>query len=323
MVPDSITRDHPFLSTMLDGIPMNDNSRPLVGLLYNPTVPAVLDHVGSLVEYLAVVPERLWFDLGRDAIGGRFRPIDDAMEEVKRHADGRTISGHGVGLSLPTETSLDAELLDEISRLASELGFAWYSEHLTMFMTPHADAQSVQAGLALPIVYDDETFEILRTKIRQVQEALDCPFILENGSVFTSIPEMEMTEPEFLNRLYRETGCGVLLDLHNLYVTARHGNVDPQEYLAAIDPEAVVEIHMAGGDALMGFYTDSHSRLAAEPLWSWAFEHAPRFTGLRAITFEYHESYFKVLEVSGIAEQLERMHELAEHCMPAAVASYA
>ena len=302
---------------------MNENSRPLVGLLYNPTVPAVIDEVGGLVEYLAVVPERLWFDVGRGASGGRFRPIEGAMDEIRRCAEGRTVSGHGVGLSLPTETSLDMELLNEITQLSSDLGFAWYSEHLTMFMTPHADAQSVQAGLALPIVYDQETFEILRSKIHQVQAALNCPFILENGSVFTSIPEMEMTEPEFLNRLYRETGCGILLDLHNLYVTARHGNIDPEEYLAAIDPEAVVEIHMAGGDELMGFYTDSHSRLASEPLWSWAYECAPRFTRLRAITFEYHESYFKVLEVGGIAEQLERMHELAEHCVPEAVASYA
>jgi uncharacterized protein (UPF0276 family) len=134
---------------------------------------------------------------------------------------------------------------------------------------------------------------------------------------------MEMTEPRFLNRLYRETGCGVLLDLHNLYVTARHGNVDPEEYLAEIDPAAVVEIHMAGGDELMGFYTDSHSRLASEPLWSWAYEFAPRFTRLRAITFEYHESYFEVLEVGGIAAQLERMHELAEHCTSVLVPDYA
>jgi uncharacterized protein (UPF0276 family) len=302
---------------------MNEIKKPLVGLLYNPSVPSVLSHAGSLVNYLAVVPERLWFDLGRDAIGGRFRKIDDAIDQMKRCVDGRVVSGHGVGLSLPTETPLDTELLDEIAVLASELNFAWYSEHLTMFLTPHADAQSVQAGLALPIVYDDETFEMLSSKILQVQTKLNCNLLLENGSIFTSIPEMEMTEPRFLNRLYRETGCGVLLDLHNLYVTARHGNVDPEEYLAEIDPAAVVEIHMAGGDELMGFYTDSHSRLASEPLWSWAYEFAPRFTRLRAITFEYHESYFEVLEVGGIAAQLERMHELAEHCTSVLVPDYA
>jgi uncharacterized protein (UPF0276 family) len=302
---------------------MNEIKKPLVGLLYNPSVPSVLGHAGSLVNYLAVVPERLWFDLGRDAIGGRFRKIDDAIDQMKRCVDGRVVSGHGVGLSLPTETPLDTELLDEIAVLASELNFAWYSEHLTMFLTPHADAQSVQAGLALPIVYDDETFEMLSSKILQVQTKLNCNLLLENGSIFTSIPEMEMTEPRFLNRLYRDTGCGVLLDLHNLYVTARHGNVDPEEYLAEIDPAAVVEIHMAGGDELMGFYTDSHSRLASEPLWSWAYEFAPRFTRLRAITFEYHESYFEVLEVGGIAAQLERMHELAEHCTSVLVPDYA
>ena len=302
---------------------MSENAKPYVGLLYNPTVPSVLDHAGSLVNYLAIVPERLWFDLGRDAVGGRFRWIEDEIDVVKRSVEGRIVSGHGVGLSLPTETSLDVELLDEIAVLASELGFDWYSEHLTMFLTPHADTQAAQAGLALPIVYDEETLQILRSKVADVKTALACPFILENGSIFAQIPEMEMTEPEFLNRLYRETGCGILLDLHNLYVTARHKNVDPEQYLSEIDPEAVLEIHMAGGDELMGFYTDSHSRLAEEPLWSWAFEYAPRFTQLRAITFEYHESYFELLEVGGIAKQLERMHELAERCAPTSVACYA
>jgi uncharacterized protein len=302
---------------------MSENGRPLVGLLYNPTVPAVLDRAGSLVSYLAVVPERLWFDLGQDALGKRFRRIDDAIDVMKRYADGRIVSGHGVGLSLPTEAPLDTDLLGEIALLASELEFAWYSEHLTMFMTPHADAQSAQAGLALPIVYDDETFQSLRSKIASVKAALNCPLILENGSIFTAIPEMEMTEPSFLNRLYRETGCGVLLDLHNLYVTSRHGNVDPGEYLAEIDPSAVLEIHLAGGDELMGFYTDSHSRLASEPLWSWAFEYAPKFTRLRAITFEYHETYFETLEVEGIVTQLERMHELADRCTSAPVLNYA
>jgi uncharacterized protein len=303
---------------------MTDNGRPLVGLVYNPTVPAVLERAGDLVEYLAIVPERLWFDLGRDALGKRFRPIEEAMSVTKRCADGRVVSGHGVGLSLPTETALDTDLLDQIAFLASDLDFAWYSEHLTMFLTPHADAQGAQAGLALPVVYDEETFQSLCAKITRAKAVLKCPLILENGSVFTAIPEMEMTEPEFLNRLYRETGCGILLDLHNLYVTWRHGNVDPEKYLAEIDPAAVVEIHMAGGDELMGFYTDSHSRLASEPLWSWAFEYAPRFTSLRAITFEYHESYFEILrEDDGIVIQLERMHELADRCIPAALTNYA
>lgn len=302
---------------------MNQTDKPLVGLLYNPTVPLILDEAGSLVEYLAIVPERFWFDLGRDASGARFRRIDDGVDMFRQYAQTRVVAGHGVGLSLPTASPLDTTLLDEIALFASEFNFQWYSEHLSLFLTPHADTRSSQAGLALPVVYDEETFKALSEKIQVVSAVLNCPLILENGSIFTHIPEMEMTEPQFLNRLYRETGCGILLDLHNLYVTWRHGNVDPEKYLAELDPAAVLEIHMAGGDELMGFYTDSHSRLAADPLWSWAFEFAPRFTRLRAITFEYHESYYEVIRDLGIAGQLERMHELAECCSTRPELSYA
>jgi uncharacterized protein (UPF0276 family) len=228
--------------------------------------------------------------------------------------EGRVVAGHGIGLSLPSAMPLDPELLDQISALSAELGFAWYSEHMSMFLTPHGSVPNAQAGLGLPVVYDEETCLILGDKLGQLRAALGCPLLMENGSIFTDIPEMEMTEPEFFNRLHRETGCGMLLDLHNLYVTARNGNVTPEEYLEAIDPDAVQEIHTAGGDVLSGFYTDSHSRLTPEEIWPWAYEFIPRFKNLRAITFEFHESYFERLGIDGIAGELERLHELAAYC---------
>jgi len=73
----------------------------------------------------------------------------------------------------------------------------------------------------------------------------------------------------------------------------------------------VCEIHMAGGDELLGFYTDSHSRLTPDEVWSLAYEFVPAFRNLRAIIFEFHESYFERLGVEGIAKELERLHELA------------
>ena len=299
------------------------NGHPVVGLLYNPAVPFIIDQVGDLVQYIEVIPDRFWYDFGTNAQHGRFHHVQAAIDTFKLYAEGRIIAGHGIGLSLPSAMPLDAALLDQVTAMAEDIGFAWYSEHMSMFLTPHASVPNAQAGLGLPVVYDEDTFKILRNKIGQLKEALGCTVMMENGSIFTPIPYMEMTEPEFFNRLYEELDCGMLLDLHNLYVTWRNGGVSPEEYLNGIDPEAVLEIHMAGGDELAGFYTDSHSRLTPAEVWTWALEYVPRFPRLKAITFEFHESYFPRLGVAGIAGELEQLHNLAARCKTVERASYA
>jgi len=302
----------------------SSDNYPVVGLLYNPSVPYILCEAGDLVQYLAVIPERFRFDLDVNAAPGkRFRRLEEEIDLLKRCAEGRIVAGHGIGLSLPSAVPLDRDLLDQNASFAAELGFSWYSEHLSMFLMPHGKVPNEQAAIGLPVVYDEESFELLRDKLRVLKDALGCQLMLENGSIYTAIPEMEMTEPEFFNRLYREVDCGVLLDLHNLYVTSRHGNVDPERYLRDLDPDAVIEIHLAGGDKLSGYYTDSHSRLTPAEVWSWAHEFVPHFKNLRAITFEFHESFLERLGVSGIAGELERMHKLAECCSKTPEVSYA
>ncbi|HEX8178302.1 MAG TPA: DUF692 family protein [Pyrinomonadaceae bacterium] len=284
---------------------------PMVGLLNNPAVPSIVAAAGSLVEFIAVMPDRLWFDFGPGGRGGRFHKTHATIETVREQARTRKLVGHGIGLSLPSAIPLDEEMLAEIAALNQQLGFAWYSEHLSMFLVPHGSVPNAQAGLGLPAVYDEETFAIVRAKLAQLRAALGCQLLLENPSIFTPIPDMDMTEPEFLNRLWAEEGCATLLDMHNLYVSWRNGGINPREYLSQLNPEAVLEIHMAGGDELAGFYTDSHSRVTPPEVWDYAYEFVPRFSRLRGITFEFQESYFPRLGVDGIIAELERLHELA------------
>jgi uncharacterized protein (UPF0276 family) len=180
-----------------------------------------------------------------------------------------------------------------------------------MFLVPGRSVPNAQAGMGLPIPLDDETFGIVAGKVRQMQDALGCPILLENSTIFSPLPDQDMSEPEFFNRLHAETGCGVLLDLHNLYANTLNLGVCAEDYISALDPGIVREIHLAGGDRLLDHYTDSHSRRTPGPVWDWAHQWAPRFPNLGAITFEYHESYHRRLGMDGIAEELELMHALA------------
>lgn len=290
-------------------------NRPAVGLLYNPATPDLVTHAPELVEYIAVMPDRLWFDFGARAVGRRFHRTLGAMEEIRHYAKGRMLAGHGLGMSLPSAIPLDEVFVEAVAAMSADLGgFLWYSEHLSVFLAPRGSVPNAQAGLGLPVVYDEETFEIIRGKLQRLNIALGCPLLLENGSFFTPVPDMDMTEPAFLNRLYAEGLCGTLLDLHNLYVGWRNGGPPPSNYIEELDPDAVVEIHLGGGDDFAGFYMDSHSSLTPPEVWSYAFDYAPRFKRLRAITFEFQETYYERLGVDALVGELNRMHELAACC---------
>jgi uncharacterized protein len=292
--------------------------RPAVGLLYNPATPDLVSRAPELIEYLAAMPDRFLYDFGSDASGRRFHRILGALEVLRRNAAGRILAAHSIGLSLPSAIPLDEGCVDTVAAMSADLGgFQWFSEHLSVFLAPRGSVPNAQAGLGLPVVYDEETYEIVSAKLDRLRRALGCPLLLENGSFFTPVPDMEMTEPAFLNRLHREGRCETLLDLHNLYVGWRNGAVSPEKYIQELDSDAVVEIHLGGGDDFAGFYLDSHSGLTPPEVWRYAFEYAPRFKNLRAITFEFQETYYESIGPDAIIGELKRMHELAAACCSA------
>ena len=111
---------------------------------------------------------------------------------------------------------------------------------------------------------------------------------------------------EFLNRLMQRTGCGLLLDLHNVYTNAVNHGFDACRFLRSLDLDRVVEIHVAGGEPMMGFHTDSHTGPVAEGVWQLLECVAPHTSSLRGVTFEFHESSWPMLHDAGVLAQLDR-----------------
>lgn len=287
------------------------SAKPLVGLLYNPAVPAVLDAAGTLVDHIEVIPDRLWYDFGIGA-AHRFSHAHRAIAELEHYAARHAVIGHGIGLSLPSAMPLDLALLDEVAAAHRHFGFRWYSEHLSMFLAPGGTVPNAQAGMGLPVVHDAETLDLVADKIGLLQDALQVPLALENGTIFSAVPDPDMSEPEFMNRLHARTGCMMLLDLHNLYANTLNLGWSADDYLAALDPAIVLEVHLAGGDKLRGHHTDSHSQRTPPPVWDWLAEWGPRFPNLAAITFEYHESYHRRIGLDGLIAELETIHAAAD-----------
>ena len=141
----------------------------------------------------------------------------------------------------------------------------------------------------------------------RAQDILGTRLLLENGVVHTPVPGSDMSEEDFMNALVRRTGCGLLLDLHNLHVNAVNLGLDADRFINGLDLDAIGEIHVAGGNSLFGAYLDSHAGACPSEVFGLLERTAPRCRNLSGVTFEFHETYFPGLGDAGVLGQLQQM----------------
>jgi uncharacterized protein (UPF0276 family) len=178
------------------------------------------------------------------------------------------LSIHGVGLSIGSAEPLDTDHLRRLKALCERYEPASFSEHL---------AWSSHGGVflndLLPLPYTTETLVRIVEHIDQVQHALGRQMLLENPSTYVTFADSTIEEAAFLGEVARRTGCGLLLDVNNVFVSARNHGSDPEAYLAAFPLHHVQEIHLGGHDAQTDdigapLLIDSHGAPVADPVWS-------------------------------------------------------
>lgn len=278
-----------------------------VGVLLNPSMHQFVESSLHHLDYIAVIPDRAWTDHGM-GVPQRFRvlPLSAAvLEQVSRQLP---IVLHSIGLSICSAEIFDKEYAQNLIAWADRLQSPWVSEHLSFSRV--GTGHEVNSAIALPVPYDREVLDLLVPRVRLLSEALHCDFLLENNVYYFRYPEQEFTEEAFLNELCSQTKCGVLLDLHNLYTNSLNHGFDSLAYLAELDLSNVVEIHIAGGVPMMGFHTDSHTGPVLDGVWHLLEHTIPRTPHLRGVTFEFHESSFRLLGEDGILEQVDRARDL-------------
>ncbi len=150
------------------------------------------------------------------------------------------LSCHGVGLSLGTAEGLDRDHLKRLSALFGRARPGLISEHLAWSVT-----DGVYLNDLLPLPYTPATLDVVCRNVDRAQDSLG-RILVENPSAYLNFPASTLDEPDFLNALVARTGCGLLLDINNVYVTCTNMGSDARGYLNAIDMSAVGEIHLAG-----------------------------------------------------------------------------
>lgn len=177
------------------------------------------------------------------------------------------LSLHGVGLSIGGARGLDRAHLARLRALIERYQPESFSEHLA-WSSHGAD----YLNDLLPLPYTPATLDLVCDHVDQVQEALGVRMLLENPSTYVLFAESSIPETTFLAEVARRTGCGLLLDVNNVFVSCVNHRVDPRAYLAAFPLAAVAEIHL-GGHAVEELPSgplliDSHGAEVAEPVWA-------------------------------------------------------
>ncbi|HEU0254087.1 MAG TPA: DUF692 domain-containing protein [Pyrinomonadaceae bacterium] len=283
-----------------------------VGLLFNPALHSFVTEQLESFDYLEIIPDREWLDRGVNSTS-RYALLDKSFTFFQHVREERPIVCHAIGLSIGSAALFDKGHVEQIGRMHDELSFAWHSDHLSFARLPQKTPE-MHTAISLPVPYDKEVLDLLIERVTHIRAVVPCPFLLENNVYYVDVPDQEMAEAEFLNRLARESGCGILLDLHNVYVNSRNHGFAPESFLRDLDLSRVVEIHIAGGDTLLNFYTDSHAGPVAEPVWDLLEQTLRAAPGIRGVTFEFHESYYPLLKVDGIRAELDHARKIWERC---------
>ncbi|MEM8934178.1 MAG: DUF692 domain-containing protein [Acidobacteriota bacterium] len=284
-----------------------------VGLSLQDTLTEfVREHLDAF-DYLEVVPDSLWNDRGRGT-RPRYEEKTNALDFLSFVAEHKPIIGHSIGLSIGTDDAIDTEHVDQIASWQDRYEFPWHSDHLSFNRLDHASGHSIDVGFTMPVPYDSDVLDLLASKVEHMQRHVPAPFLLENNVYYFQIPEQEMTEAEFLNRLTERTGCGLLLDLHNVYVNSRNHGFDPREFLDGFDLTRVVEMHIAGGLSVDDVYLDAHSGPCPDEVWELLDWIMPRVPNLKGVTFEVFSTYYPKMGPERLLEELTRAREAtADH----------
>lgn len=274
-----------------------------VGLLYNGSVEPESLSGSARPDHLVVIPERFWVDAGR-SVHPRYHHPAGPRRVLERLKESFPVAAHGLGLSIASACFFDREHLRQLQRLDRDIEFAWMSEHLAAFRIDHGSSADHHTGVQVPMPWGPELLELVAERVDEVQQVLGRPLLLENGVEFTPVHDSEMTEVEFWCALHERTGVRMLVDLHNLYANQQNLAEDPVAWMDAIPSAAVEEIHVAAGDWIAGTYFDSHCGRSPTRVIELLRYALTRFAGLRAITFEFHESYLTEIGERGVADEI-------------------
>jgi len=213
-------------------------------------------HYEHVLEHLPPVD---WFEvISENYMVGGGKP-KHYLHRVREHYP---LVMHGVSLSIGSTDPLNTGYLRQLKTLAAEVEPEWLSDHLCW-----TGVGGVNSHDLLPLPYNEQALRHVVERISRVQEFLGRRILLENVSSYLTYKASDMSEWQFVNEVARCADCLLLLDVNNVYVSARNHGFDPLDYFRGLEPERVWQIHLAGHSDLGDYVIDTHDHDVPDPVW--------------------------------------------------------
>jgi uncharacterized protein len=243
------------------------------------------------VDFVEVISENFTVDGGR--------PLD-VLDRVRSHYP---IALHGVSMSIGSVAGLNPEYLKRLRALADRIDPMWVSDHLCW-----TGIDGLNSHDLLPMPYTTEALDVVSANVAQAQDALGRPMLVENPSSYLTYVDADMGEWDFLAELARRTGCYLLLDINNIYVSSLNHGFDAQAYLHGIPADRVRQIHLAGHTAGRdGLLIDTHDQPVPGGVWA-LYEEAMTLLGPVATMIERDDN---IPELKVLLDELDIARRLA------------
>jgi len=169
---------------------------------------------------------------------------------------------HGVSMSIGSIDPINKDYLNQLKNTIARVEPQWVSDHLCFTQVGGVNSHDL-----LPMPYTSEALDHLANKISQVQDYLGREMIFENVSSYLTYNDSQMSEWEFLAQLHKQTGCKFLMDVNNVYVSARNHDFNAMDYLLAIPSTAIAQIHLAGHQDFGTHIIDTHDEDVPDAVW--------------------------------------------------------
>jgi len=257
-----------------------------------------------VADVIAIRPAVAWLEVHAENYMASGGPTLAALERIR---ESYPVAIHAVGLSLGSADPLDARHLRRLRALVERIQPALVSDHLSW-----SSLGGRYVNHLLPLPYTDETLHLVCDHVAQAQDALGRRLLVENPSSYLRFRESPIPEPDFLADVVRRTGCGLLCDVNNVYVSACNLGLDPVAYLDALPVDAIEEFHLAGhsandADGVPVLIDDHGARVAPE---AWAlFAQVLARSGSRPTLIEWDAN---IPELSVLVDEARRADAVME-----------
>lgn len=190
------------------------------------------------------------------------------------------VAMHGVSMSIGTATGVRLDYLRRLKALVDRVDPLWVSDHLCWTGIGGFNSHDL-----LPLPYTEEALDVVCTNIMRVQDVLERPILLENPSSYLTFADDTMTEHEFIAQMCARSGCYLLVDVNNIYVSGSNHGFDPYAYIAGLPADRIRQIHLAGHSQGRDLLIDTHDQPVPDPVWA-LYETACRRFGPAATMIE-------------------------------------